>query len=139
MKSTLYFGWVLLPFVIAISKEFEAPVARRDADMEVFSKEKTSIVSDDVKSSEIMCGVYLCPSLPDHAVSYIQEGCQGTFTHWIQDLHQKQIQETQLIETISTSKEECIHLSTLIGLIGFSSIISFLLGWREHHFQNTKI
>lgn len=120
MKSTLFFGWVLLPFVFAISKEFEAPVARRDADM---------------------CGVYLCPSLPNHAVSYIQEGCQGTFSHWIQDLHQKQIQETQLIETVSTStsKEECIHLSTLIGLTLFSSTISFLLGWREHHFQNTKI
>ncbi len=118
MKSTLYFGWVLIPFVFAISKEFEAPVSRRDADR---------------------CAVYLCPSLPDHAVSYIQEGCQGTFTHWIQDLHQKEIQETNLIENISTPKERCIHLSTLIGLTLFSSIISFILGWREHHFQNTKI
>ncbi len=114
MKSTLYFGWVLLPFVIAISKEFEAPVARRDADM---------------------CGVYLCPSLPDHAVSYIQEGCQGTFTHWIQDLHQKQIQETQLIETVSTSKEECIHLSTLIGLIGLENIIFKIPKYKYFHFN----
>ena len=104
---------LLLPLVNAFSKEFEAPVARRDADM---------------------CAVYLCPSLPDHATSYLQTGCQGSFSQWIQDTISK-TPETLLI-TETTSNSHCVHWSTLLFLVSFSITFSFYIGWKEHQLQH---
>lgn len=108
----MYYLVLFLPFVMAISKEFEAPVARRDADM---------------------CGVYLCPSLPDHATSYIQEGCIGDFKEWVSTIHQK---ETMFLREVSVSSESfCVSPETLLILVMLSSTLSFILGWREYSFQ----
>lgn len=129
----MYYLLLFLPFVIGISKEFEAPVARRDADMEVFSFEKTSIISD--QRSEIMCAVYLCPSLPDHATSYIQEGCIGDFKEWVSIIHQKEDKTMFLEEESSATPSLCISPETLILLILCSTTLSFIIGWREYSFQ----
>jgi hypothetical protein len=106
----LFLLWI--PMVYAMSKEFEAPVARRDADM---------------------CAVYLCPSLPDHAVSYLQMGCQGTFTKWIEDTV-SQTPQTILIET-TDHLTPCVHWSSLLILATLSTVVSFYIGWKEHKNQ----
>lgn len=108
----MYYLLLFLPFVMGFSKEFEAPVARHDADN---------------------CGVYLCPSLPDHATSYIQEGCYGDFKEWVSTIREK---ENMLFQEVSSvSQPFCVSPEILFILVIFSATLSFILGWREYSFQ----
>lgn len=126
----MYYLLLFLPFVIGISKEFESTIPRHDTVMTTFSIEH---ISDN--SSANMCGVYLCPTLPDHATAYIQEGCEGDFSDWVSTIHPKETILFQQDSANSVSEPFCVTPETLFILMMLSVSVSFILGWREYSFQ----
>ena len=109
-----YFSPVLifLSLTSVVGKSIEDPVARHDA------KE---------------CGVYLCPSIPTYATTYLQNGCNGEFQEYI---HKNILLKEALLpshldfqQQNEPGKLEEKRDLRFIGIGLFSGIVSLFIGF----------
>ncbi len=116
-------------FLIINAKQIQDPVAKHDASM---------------------CGVYLCPGLPDLATKYLQSGCIQEFGHFLndeRDLSKASHEEKNnlMMETLNENSEnqnnECTKLVLIFLAIGsglISSMFGYYIGiWEQK--QNKKV
>ncbi len=104
--------FLLYPLFI-YGKSIEDPVARHDANQ---------------------CATYLCPSMPEYATTYLQEGCVGRFKDYMESKRNKEdISNLLLIEEEETSYKEGVGIDlevvTILGVI--SGMISLGIGYYE--------
>ncbi len=116
-------------FLIINAKQIQDPVAKHDASM---------------------CGVYLCPGLPDLATKYLQSGCIQEFGNFLnderdvlKDFHEEK--NNLMMDTLNENSEnqnnEYTKLVLIFLAIGsglFSSMFGYYIGiWEQK--QNKKV
>ncbi len=92
-----------------------------------------SIIDPVARHDARQCGTYLCNSMPDYATAYLEEGCNGEFSAFLQryteDNLKKEVRQPQELKEFRSQHDNMVNLKTMVYLLLFSTLACWVIGY----------